>query len=1130
MKKYKHKTSGDEVEFIEEKDGKVWYKTCASDVLFWSWKLYFYGDHEEINLVPYADGSNVESGELECQELPREIEKEEKVSTDPVRVSDTTDSDSDGEKSKNQAETPKETEKEEKISTSSVRGSDSNKPAEFDFRYVAEDAEFKVYRDGEFVSKIKCHTVAGRDGKNAYEEWAERQPKGADASLSAWYKIFQGENGKDAAEWSINDRGNWCRDGVETSHKAIGEQGKSGKDAYEVWLERNPTGTRDEYEESLSGPAGDNAYEVWKKLDPSRSSAKEADFFRWLADQVEKRVQPKDGDTFMPRFDDGELVFVNKYGEEVTERVPYRAKSNFEVWKEMPENENKTKEDFFESLRGEPGIVLEANHSYKDIKDCHCPVQKIDTELLVSLEDSRMNPDAVIRNQLQEIANIRAEGAAVWNDRNRRRCKGLKKTRKQWKEDSFSKESALASSTLDESEIIPQKELKRRYWMFNGRWIFKHWGGLFKEFCWWCAGVDKPLLRMCPSDHSKYMGMGTVILFTGLMAFFSCSIAMQLVFSDNPEIKLLVAAFWALMIFFLDRFITNTMYSDGKPTISGKEFLSGLPRILIAIFLGIVISAPLELKIFDNEIKGYIVNNEIEKNPEYIAAKKNYDSRLKDIEDDLQFVRNSEPNRDDFKKVQSYTAGVETMSCIDSITGDTNTSTNLVSGLALVEDPEAYGKAVDRYWKMIDTLAAKSDTLRKKLVADFINTKNKIIDTLNTKYDSAKLGGLHDRLSAMHEIAMRDFKPLFSAYKDTARIRRYVDSCYSVMSDSGIVEKDSSTKEALAQRPLDTANDDTLQQKPLPNTMSNIVMEEVSLKDLQKHTTQDTVKVDTTAMALVDTSQQSEKKQDSALMKAQEPVAKSDIKLSFALSRGPDYIVKTVLSIISTVLLCLLFIGKRKEGEENNVNNSNGVPSQSSQHCWIKGRAFWLRALPAALFGCIIGCSYNAIYYILYYLFATPIGLIMLLFILIDVSPVLYKMMLTDGVYDNYLNQEKELRLQKIRLNASRMKKGIEKSKLKDLSSFIIGDMYKSMAPANDVKDDKSKESQNEQVSDTDKDTEATRPHKPKSLDEQITDENEKIFNTVLGLKKRIILDSYQSWYRDMRATMGRSNKEEKKD
>ena len=55
------------------------------------------------------------------------------------------------------------------------------------------------------------------------------------------------------------------------------------------------------------------------------------------------------------------------------------------------------------------------------------------------------------------------------------------------------------------------------------------------------------------------------------------------------------------------------MYSDGKVTISWREFYSGLPRIIMAIFLGIVISTPLEMKIFEDRINSQLVNDNIER-------------------------------------------------------------------------------------------------------------------------------------------------------------------------------------------------------------------------------------------------------------------------------------------------------------------------------------------------------------------------------------------------------------------------------------------------------------------------------------------------------------------------------------
>lgn len=126
--------------------------------------------------------------------------------------------------------------------------------------------------------------------------------------------------------------------------------------------------------------------------------------------------------------------------------------------------------------------------------------------------------------------------------------------------------------------------------------------GWINEFLWTCAGVNKQVLRQCPSDYAKYAGIGGTIFFTAMMAALSGGYALNFVF-HNVYIACAFGVFWGLLIFNLDRFIVNTMYSDGKHTISWGEIKSGLPRIIMAIFLGIVISTPLELKIFEDKIK-----------------------------------------------------------------------------------------------------------------------------------------------------------------------------------------------------------------------------------------------------------------------------------------------------------------------------------------------------------------------------------------------------------------------------------------------------------------------------------------------------------------------------------------------
>ncbi len=168
------------------------------------------------------------------------------------------------------------------------------------------------------------------------------------------------------------------------------------------------------------------------------------------------------------------------------------------------------------------------------------------------------------------------------------------------------------------------------------------WAGVLNEFLWTCAGVNKKILRQCPTDYAKYAGIGGTILFTALMAMLSGGYALSTVFKvDSGEINWLAIGFgifWGLLIFNLDRFIVNTMYSDGKASISWFEFFAGLPRIIMAVFLGIVISTPLELKIFESEINVELDNLMKDEIAEYVKEDK---QELEIKEHELEDLRNS---------------------------------------------------------------------------------------------------------------------------------------------------------------------------------------------------------------------------------------------------------------------------------------------------------------------------------------------------------------------------------------------------------------------------------------------------------------------------------------------------------
>lgn len=60
--------------------------------------------------------------------------------------------------------------------------------------------------------------------------------------------------------------------------------------------------------------------------------------------------------------------------------------------------------------------------------------------------------------------------------------------------------------------------------------ILTEHSGRINEFLWSCAGVNKAVLRQCPSDYSKYAGIGGMILFTAIMAAISGGYALYFVF------------------------------------------------------------------------------------------------------------------------------------------------------------------------------------------------------------------------------------------------------------------------------------------------------------------------------------------------------------------------------------------------------------------------------------------------------------------------------------------------------------------------------------------------------------------------------------------------------------------------
>ena len=120
------------------------------------------------------------------------------------------------------------------------------------------------------------------------------------------------------------------------------------------------------------------------------------------------------------------------------------------------------------------------------------------------------------------------------------------------------------------------------------------------HFLWWCAGAYQELLSKFPSEHSKYAGLGGVILATFALATFSAGYAIYSVFG-NMLWTVVFAIVWGIIIFNFDRFLVSTMRKYGMS--KRRQFQLAVPRMILALFIGVTIARPLELKIFEKEIE-----------------------------------------------------------------------------------------------------------------------------------------------------------------------------------------------------------------------------------------------------------------------------------------------------------------------------------------------------------------------------------------------------------------------------------------------------------------------------------------------------------------------------------------------
>ncbi|WCO01333.1 DUF4407 domain-containing protein [Psychroserpens ponticola] len=263
---------------------------------------------------------------------------------------------------------------------------------------------------------------------------------------------------------------------------------------------------------------------------------------------------------------------------------------------------------------------------------------------------------------------------------------------------------------------------------------------MLKKFFIICSGSDTDILDQCSiGEQNKFAGIGATVFFTAVMAFIACSYALFTVF-DNLYAAIGFGFVWALLIFNLDRFIVSTIKKRDNIM---DEILQASPRLILAVIIAVVISKPLELKIFEKEINQVLLE---QKNDLTLANKTQIAQ---------QFTPNVEALEGHIKALQSQIQTKETE--VNALYGTYISEAEGTAGTNLLGKGPVYKEKREKHDAALAELQQlKSDNKAKILVAE------NQIEQLKTDYDTQVLtsqpvidgfDGLMARVNALGELS-----------------------------------------------------------------------------------------------------------------------------------------------------------------------------------------------------------------------------------------------------------------------------------------------------------------------------------------------------------------------------------------
>jgi hypothetical protein len=145
-----------------------------------------------------------------------------------------------------------------------------------------------------------------------------------------------------------------------------------------------------------------------------------------------------------------------------------------------------------------------------------------------------------------------------------------------------------------------------------------------RNFLIWLSGANAEILERCPGERPKYAGMGGAVLTTSVMAAVSCTVALRMGVRLPLVPSLLAGLAWGTAILNLDRWLVSSIQRQDRWQ---QNIGVAMPRLVLALLIGLVISQPLVLRVFQPEIDNELDAMQRERQERFDADQKR-DSRF----------------------------------------------------------------------------------------------------------------------------------------------------------------------------------------------------------------------------------------------------------------------------------------------------------------------------------------------------------------------------------------------------------------------------------------------------------------------------------------------------------------------